>query len=294
MDSTRRHFDDIDGCGGPPVGDPVRVADGGRGGGGGGGRRLRAIAGSGAGRVHRAAAPGGGRVPLANLTVDGRTFALALVTVALATAAALAVAASSGDVLDALLSSDPMGSLRRHAGPLVLAGAAFEAVLAVGLVAITRSNPFLSLAGITRDDLLRGFIAFLLALFAWTFVVGAVDGGGGRHWWPAAVGWLFVLEILLTALVAPLLEERLFRGYLLRGLRDRFGPVLGVLGQAAIYGAAHVWALRDASRPATIVGMAAAGAVFGWMAHASDDLKPVLVGHVMFGTWVIAERVLGW
>ena len=52
--------------------------------------------------------------------------------------------------------------------------------------------------------------------------------------------------------------------------------------------------MRHDLRPATVVGMAAAGAVFGWMAHASDDLKPVLVGHVMFGTWVIAERVIGW
>ena len=290
MDSTRRHFDDIDGCGGPPAGEPVKVEGGGRGKGRG---RLRAVPG---GRSSRPASPPApSRLPLGGEAVDARAFTLALLTVAVATAVAIGVAATwGGDVFDALVSADPFTTLRRHAGPLVVAGVAFELVLAAGLLVITRSNPVLVPRGVTREDLLRGFITFLLALFAWTFVVGAIDGGSGQHWWPAALGWLFLVEVLLTAVVAPLLEERLFRGYLLRGLRDRFGPVLGVLGQAAIYGAAHAWALRDASRPATVVGMAAAGAVFGWMAHASEDLKPVLVGHVMFGTWVIAERVIGW
>jgi membrane protease YdiL (CAAX protease family) len=187
-----------------------------------------------------------------------------------------------------------MRTLREFAAPLVLAAGAFEAVLAAGLALTLRANPLVALRGLTREEVFRGFLTFVLALFAWTFAVRAVDGPfAGRHWWPAAVGWLFVLELVLAVLVAPLLEERLFRGILLAGLRSRFGPVVAVLGQAAIYGAAHAWALRDASRPATIVGMAAVGAVFGWMAHTTDDLRPVVVAHAMFGAWVMAERVFG-
>jgi membrane protease YdiL (CAAX protease family) len=285
MDATRRSFDDIDGCGGPPAGDPVRVS-----GGGGGGRRRQALRPWG-GQGRRPATG----IPLVEGVDAARALRLGLLTVAAATAVAVAIVlVSQRDILEALLSDDPVDTLRRFAGPLVLAGAAFEAVLAIGLVLITRANPLAALRGVSRDDLLRGGITFLLALFAWTFFVSAIDGGGGRHWWPAAIGWLFLLEVVLTAVVAPLIEERLFRGFLLAGLRDRFGPVVGVLGQAAIYGVAHVWALRDASRPATVVGMAAVGAVFGWMAHTSNDLKPVIVGHVMFGSWVLAERILGW
>lgn len=288
MDASRRHFDDIDGCGGPPQGERVDVD-------GGGPRRLRPSRPARASRQPGSSVPAAG-IPLAAPGVAvGRAFGLALVTVAVATAVALVIVAlSPSDVVSALLSRDPVATLRRHAGPLVIAGAAFEGVLAVGLVLITRANPLVRLPGVTREELLRGFITFLLALFAWTFFVGAIDGTSGRHWWPAAVGGLFLAEILLTVVIAPVLEERLFRGFLLVGLRDRFGPVLGVLGQAAIYGAANAWALRDASRPATVIGMAAVGAVFGWMAHTAGDLKPVMIGHAMFGAWVVAERVLGW
>jgi membrane protease YdiL (CAAX protease family) len=224
-----------------------------------------------------------------------RALGIALATAVAATAAALAVATlSEGGVVEALLSVDAQGALRRYAGPLVLAGVAFEVVLALGLLVATRTSPFPSLRGITGEELLRGFITFLLALFAWTFFVRAIDGTSGDHWWPLALGWLFVVEVVLTVLVAPVLEERLFRGLLLVGLRERMGPVLGVLGSAAIYGLAHSWALRDASRPGTIIGMAAVGAVFGWMAHAANDLRPVIIGHMMFGGWVVLERLLGW
>lgn len=290
MDATRRDFDDIDGCGGPPVGAPVPVE-----GESGTSRRLRTVAGGRAARPARRPSGPAAAIPLVAGTSPSRGLGLALVTSVVATAAALTVVAlSDGDVVDALLSRDPVATLRRYAGPLVVAGAAFEAVLAIGLLIATRANPVVALRGVTRDDVLRGFIAFLLALFAWTFFVGAIDGGSGDHWWPAAIGWLFLGEVVLTVLVAPVLEERLFRGLLLGGLRDRFGPVLAVLGQAAIYGTAHVWALRDASRPATVVAMAAVGAVFGWMAHTTNDLKPVVIGHMMFGTWVLVERILGW
>ena len=288
MDASRRHFDDIDGCGGPPQGERVDVD-------GGGARRVRAPRGGRTPRAARPPAPAAGIPLVAPGVTGGREFGLALVTVAVAAAVALVIVAlSPSDVVGALLSRDPVATLRRHAGPLVIAGAAFEAVLAVGLVLITRANPLVRLRGVTREELLRGFITFLLALFAWTFFVGAIDGTSGRHWWPAAVGGLFLVEILLTVVIAPVVEERMFRGFLLVGLRDRFGPVLGVLGQAAIYGAANAWALRDASRPATVIGMAAVGAVLGWMAHTAGDLKPVMIGHAMFGAWVVAERVLGW
>jgi membrane protease YdiL (CAAX protease family) len=298
MDGGRRHFDDVDGCGGPPAGELVVVDGGGR-----GGRRAVAtrlgrgrprVGGGGRGGGAAKAGTPGAPMPLA-AGRDGRAMGWALLTVVVATAVGLAVILGSRrDVFDALVTDDPMRTLREFAAPLVLAAGAFEAVLAAGLALTLRANPLVALRGLTREEVFRGFLTFVLALFAWTFAVRAVDGPfAGRHWWPAAVGWLFVLELVLAVLVAPLLEERLFRGILLAGLRSRFGPVVAVLGQAAIYGAAHAWALRDASRPATIVGMAAVGAVFGWMAHTTDDLRPVVVAHAMFGAWVMAERVFG-
>lgn len=46
---------------------------------------------------------------------------------------------------------------------------------------------------------------------------------------------------MLTAIVAaPLLEEILFRGVIQKSLVARFGPIIGIIGAASIFGALHI------------------------------------------------------
>jgi CAAX protease family protein len=47
------------------------------------------------------------------------------------------------------------------------------------------------------------------------------------------------LAVITAVIVAPLTEELFFRGILFRGIRDRHGVALGVIGSAVIFGAVH-------------------------------------------------------
>ena len=303
MDGTRRHFDDIDGCGGPPVGELVAI-DGGRGAGGGGGRaalaRLRPRRGSRpvGGRDRRAPVPAGdGRLPPA--AVGGgldrnRRLTTALVVTFAAAAVAFAIVTVGEGRTDGLSGLVPSG-LRRLALPFVFASLAFHVIGAAGLLLArggrSGAHPLRPPTRFAGEDLLRGGIAFLLALFASSFVISTVQTQGVR--WadlPLRLDPLLAVEVLLLVVVAPVVQERLFRGLLLVVLRDRFGPVLGVLGQAAISGAAMAWSAAPGARGAAAFAAFAISGVFGWFAHSTDDLRPGMLGHAFLGLWIVFGR----
>ena len=305
MDGARRHFDDIDGCGGPPVGELVAIDGGGTGGGGGLSRLrprrgLRAVgeAGSRPIRERRAPVAGDGRIPPDSVGAGldrNRRLTTALVVTFAAAAVAFAVSTVLDGTSDAFAGVVP-SALRRLAVPFALAALAFHVIAAAGLL-LARSggggpHPLAPPKKIAGEDLLRGGIAFLLALFAASFVTSAVRAGGVQ--WsdiPLRPDGLAVLEALLLVVAAPIVQERLFRGLLLVVLRDRFGPVIGVLGQSAVAGAALGWMAAPGGRTAVALAAFAMAGVFGWFAHATDDLRPGMIGGAFFALWLLAGRV---
>ncbi len=64
--------------------------------------------------------------------------------------------------------------------------------------------------------------------------IEAISGGQGFTWLN------FVLMLILVGVIAPVVEEVLFRGLLYRWLRFRLPLILAVLFSAAIFSAAHV------------------------------------------------------
>lgn len=304
MDGARRHFDDIDGCGGPPVGDLV-VLDGG---GAGAGalsklrprRGLRAVGddgGSRPGRARRAATPGDGRIPPGSVGASldrNRRLTTALVVTFAAAAVAFAIVTLVDGTSDAFEAVVPT-ALRRLAVPFGLAALAFHGIAAAGLLlarAGPGGGPLRPPTKVAGEDLLRGGIAFLLALFASSFVSGAARGTGVR--WsdiPVRLDALAAVEFLVLVVAAPIVQERLFRGLLLVALRDRFGPVVGVLGQAAIAGAALAWMAEPGARGATAAAAFAVSGVFGWFAHSTDDLRPGMLGSAFFALWLLVGRL---
>jgi membrane protease YdiL (CAAX protease family) len=187
---------------------------------------------------------------------------------------------------------DVAPDLRPLALRLTLAALAFEAVLAVGLVVAARGhapNPLRPPTRFTSEDLLRGAIGFLIALFAASFVSQAASA---TSWSSLAVEVdpLLAVEAILLVLVAPVVEERMFRGLLLGGRRDRFGPVVGVLGAAAIGGAAWTWAGLAGGSTGLALATAAAGGVYGWFAHTTNDLKSPMLAHGFLALWVLVGR----
>jgi membrane protease YdiL (CAAX protease family) len=301
MDGARRHFDDIDGCGGPPVGELISI-DGG--GGGGALSRLRPRSGprpvgdQGVRRRRGRGAVAGAALPPQGVGAGldaGRRLAIALVVTFAASAVAYAIVTLVEGDLDVF---DPVvpSLLRRLALPFSFASLAFHVVAFAGLLMARRGNrsgpnPLRPPTRFAGEDLLRGGIAFLLALFAASFL-GSAGQRTGVRWSdiPLRADGLLVVEALLLVLVAPVVQERLFRGLLLVALRERFGPVVGVLGQAAIAGAALGWQAAPGARGVTAFAAFASSAVFGWFAHTTEDLRPGMLGHAFLGLWTVVGR----
>lgn len=291
IDADRRSFDDIDGCGGPPQGEMVAVDD----------RPSRAKRIGTAGRTSPRTTAGSGDTLLPVPEEAWSLVAPAVVTAVVAGLAAGVVVALGERGAFPSLGDTPLDELvRQILLPIVAATAVFEAIVALGLLRVGHRAPagagrpsaWRTIRTVTRDEILRGLIAFLMALFARTFVISTFAGPFAGAVRPIGPLWLFAAEAVLLLAVAPVVEERLFRGFVFVGLRHRFGPVKAVLGSAAVYGLATSWS--GVTTTATTAGLAglAVGAVFAWFVHTGHDLRPLVVAHFLLNFWFLAERVL--
>jgi membrane protease YdiL (CAAX protease family) len=75
-----------------------------------------------------------------------------------------------------------------------------------------------------------------------------------------------------VTLLAPLGEEVLFRGYLLRVFRARYGTTAALLLTSGIFGAMHL-------NPASFLALFTLGLLFGLLRLATGSIVPALVGH---------------
>ena len=95
-----------------------------------------------------------------------------------------------------------------------------------------------------------------------------------EQWW----GPVFVAII-----VAPLTEEVLFRGVILRGLLQRFSTVGAIAISAMLFGLIHL-------NPWQFVTAVILGCVFGWWYVRTNSLLPSLAGHaVVNGAFVFSS-----
>ncbi len=80
--------------------------------------------------------------------------------------------------------------------------------------------------------------------------------------------------VFLLMLVAPITEELLFRGLILRGLLSRFDAIPAVVITALLFAVFHV-------NPWQFVGAFLLGLLFGWFYLAFRSLIPCLIGHAV-------------
>jgi membrane protease YdiL (CAAX protease family) len=85
---------------------------------------------------------------------------------------------------------------------------------------------------------------------------------------------LLVASGALTVVVAPILEEVIFRGFVMATLIRRVGPVLGIIGSAAFFGILHGW-------PAC-VPIFAVGLLFGYLYWRTGSLWVSIGCHAAF------------
>ena len=116
----------------------------------------------------------------------------------------------------------------------------------------------------------------ILATFAYGFVV---DRLGLEVLQPPEIeaeilfpGAAILLTLEALAVVTPLSEELMFRGFVLRGLLERIGPGPAVVATALVFGAFHL----DAG---TIIPIFFTGLALGWLYVKTGSLWPCIAAH---------------
>jgi glutamate-5-semialdehyde dehydrogenase len=99
------------------------------------------------------------------------------------------------------------------------------------------------------------------------------------HWWDFAPGLEELVAgswpgPLLAVVVAPLVEEFVFRGLILRGLLARWAPWSAILVSAALFGLIH---LNPAQLPVTLT----LGIILGWAYVRTRSLGLCVIGHAL-------------
>lgn len=82
--------------------------------------------------------------------------------------------------------------------------------------------------------------------------------------------WFFIA----AAIVAPLVEEIFFRGFLFQGFRQRYGWVPALLISSAIFSAAHL-------DPASLIPTFILGLILSYVYHRSNSLWPGILIHFL-------------
>ncbi len=93
-----------------------------------------------------------------------------------------------------------------------------------------------------------------------------------------------VLSLLLLAVLAPLVEELVFRGLLYGWVAGRWGSVAAWIASSLAFAAAHY-------EPAHIVLVLPLGFLFGWLRRRTDSLLPSLFAHIVNNGFALLAAV---
>ncbi len=112
---------------------------------------------------------------------------------------------------------------------------------------------------------LDNLVRMVLPMPEWMdeFVVEEVLGNRGQ-----------LSHVLTVVLVAPLIEEALFRGLLLRGLLRNYGPLWAVLITAVLFSLSHLL-------PVQFLGAFGFGLLLGWVYLRTRSLWPCIIAHAI-------------
>lgn len=83
--------------------------------------------------------------------------------------------------------------------------------------------------------------------------------------------------IVTTCVLAPVVEEMMFRGVFLRGFLHRYPPWIAIGLSSLIFGLAHV-------DPGHALVASAMGVAFGWLYYATRSLWPSIIAHAVMNT----------
>ena len=104
----------------------------------------------------------------------------------------------------------------------------------------------------------------------------------------------YVVSLVVSAVVAaPIVEEMVFRGVVMRGLRSRLPMVAVVVVQGLLFGAAHVDPVRGAGNIGLVLVLSGVGIAFGVAVALLARIGPVIVAHAIFNGAVLLIVLTG-
>jgi len=105
----------------------------------------------------------------------------------------------------------------------------------------------------------------------------------------------YVIALLVLAVIAaPLVEEVVFRGLVLRGLLSRMGAVAAVAVQAVLFGIAHYDPVRGTGNIGLILVLSGVGAVLGGAEYLFRRLGPSIIAHAIINAVAMTVALSGW
>lgn len=96
---------------------------------------------------------------------------------------------------------------------------------------------------------------------------------------------LLVASLAVMALLAPLVEEAVFRGLLYGWVAGRWGTTIAWLASSILFAAAHV-------EPTHALLVLPLGLWFGWLRRRTDSLWPSLVAHMVNNSLAVVAATL--
>jgi membrane protease YdiL (CAAX protease family) len=93
-----------------------------------------------------------------------------------------------------------------------------------------------------------------------------------------------VLSLLLLSVLAPVVEELVFRGLLYGWIAGRWGGTAGLVVSSLAFALAH-W------EPAHVILVLPLGFLFGWLRRRTDSLLPSLFSHIVNNGFALLAAV---
>jgi membrane protease YdiL (CAAX protease family) len=104
----------------------------------------------------------------------------------------------------------------------------------------------------------------------------------------------YLIATAITAVVAaPIIEEVVFRGLVLRGFLSRMGPALAIALQGVLFGVAHVDPVRGIGNIGLAIVLSGVGVAFGAAAFLTRRLGPTVIAHAIFNGVVLTIVLSG-
>jgi membrane protease YdiL (CAAX protease family) len=105
----------------------------------------------------------------------------------------------------------------------------------------------------------------------------------------------FVIAMLVLSVVAaPLVEEIVFRGMVLRGFLSRWPVAVAVGAQGVLFGLAHLSPERGMRNIGLVLILSTVGVVLGGSAYLVRRLAPTIIAHALINGIAMAVLLSGW